>query len=53
MYQLQLFKSAPWVEYIYIYIYIYICGNRISLAWDSEFHASAQSSGIQFHFYLP
>ena len=41
MYKLQLFKSAQWEELLYI------CGNRINLVYDSEFHASSQSSSIQ------
>ena len=30
-----------------------VCGNRINLLYDSEFHVSSQSSGRQFYFYLP
>ena len=41
MYKLQLFKSAQWEELLYI------CGNRINLVYDSELHASSQSSSIQ------
>ena len=32
---------------------MYVCGNRINLAYDSEFHVRSQSSAIQFYFYLP
>ena len=31
---------------------IYIYENRTNLVYDSEFHASSQSSGIKFYFYL-
>ena len=41
MYKLQLFKSAQWEELLYI------CGNRINLVYDSELHASSQSSSVQ------
>ena len=30
-----------------------MCGNRINLVYDSKFHASSQSSCIQFYFYMP
>ena len=32
---------------------MYVCGNRINLVYDSEFHVSSQSPAIQFYFYLP
>ena len=45
------------IIYIIIYVLIYIFEKfgyiYISLIYHSEFHASLQSLGIQFYFYLP
>ena len=42
------------IQPIFQPVYIYLCGNRINLVHDSEFHASSKSSGIYtIYFYLP
>ena len=41
-----IYKSVQWVERLYV------CGNRINLVHDSDFHASLQSSGMRFCFHL-
>ena len=39
--------------YVCVGVCVSVCGNRINIVYDSEFHASLQSSEIQYYFYVP